>query len=205
MLRPVETADGAVSGARDASVGSEDALVQPDAGAAMDATTANLDAFLVDALPAPDAAPSQDASPRQDASPSPDAGRSDAQPFDSSCGAECCSDNDCTSPPDVDCFMPQGSCTQGTCSYSPYGFVIPPRRCKDDGIQCTADYCDLAGNCIHPYTNIGFPCDDGDPCTTNDRCNDHGCGGTALNCTAPNATCCESMCCPHGCCNGGCC
>src|SRR5262245_11344103 len=52
---------------------------------------------------------------------------------------------------------------------------------------CFDALCDSAGGCIISPTNN--PCDDGDACTTNDRCQDFFCqGGTALECS-PCETC----------------
>jgi cysteine-rich repeat protein len=45
--------------------------------------------------------------------------------------------------------------------------------CIDDGNICTDDTCDGAGTCLH--TNNTVPCDDGDYCTTSDRCSNGEC------------------------------
>jgi len=53
---------------------------------------------------------------------------------------------------------------------------------------CFDAQCDSAGGCIISPTNN--PCDDGDACTTNDRCQDFFCaGGTAVECGSPCETC----------------
>lgn len=52
----------------------------------------------------------------------------------------------------------------------------------DDGFTCTADFCDAdTGECeTEPLT--GPACDDGDPCTTPDTCENGTCTGTTVTC-----------------------
>src|SRR5262249_54585099 len=60
----------------------------------------------------------------------------------------------------------------------------PPPRCDDDN-PCTDDTCDPSLGCVH--TNNANACDDGDACTTNDRCSEGGClGGPPPNCDDAN-------------------
>lgn len=72
------------------------------------------------------------------------------------------------------------------------------RQC-DDGNGCTDDVCRPNGACVHT-PNIGL-CDDGDTCTSFDRCVGGSCSGTALDCDDRNA-CTEDTCddgeCRHG-------
>jgi hypothetical protein len=105
------------------------------------------------------------------------------------------------------------TCQNGTCVGS-------------NPVQCTAlDQCHDAGTC-DPTTGLcsnppkpnGTACDDGNPCTTNDTCQNGVCTGTPVVCPAPqvcqNGTCvcpsgttlCGSSCCTAGetCQNGAC-
>jgi hypothetical protein len=61
----------------------------------------------------------------------------------------------------------------------------------DDGNVCTADSCDPGtGECIQdPTPYNGGSCDDGDPCTVNDTCDDGTCGGTAKDCSSLDDQC----------------
>jgi hypothetical protein len=61
----------------------------------------------------------------------------------------------------------------------------------DDGNVCTADSCDPeTGECIQdPAPYNGNACDDGDPCTVNDICDDGTCGGTAKDCSSLDDQC----------------
>src|SRR5439155_1450478 len=52
--------------------------------------------------------------------------------------------------------------------------------CTDDGDVCTDDQCDGLGACTHP--NNTAPCDDLNPCTTDDVCSNGACGGTPILC-----------------------
>lgn len=53
--------------------------------------------------------------------------------------------------------------------------------CNDHN-ACTDDSC-ATGTCVH--TPNGAGCDDGDPCTHDDRCSGGGCSGTGYSCSAP--------------------
>ena len=64
---------------------------------------------------------------------------------------------------------------------------MPATACPDDGYQCTSDLCDGKGVCRHAQRS--GPCDDGDPCTSNDSCFGGSCsGGTPVTC-APCLSC----------------
>ena len=60
-----------------------------------------------------------------------------------------------------------------------------PMDC-DDGNPCTADFCDT-GECIVTPGNEGEPCQDDDPCTTNEHCKDGICvaGAVEPQCVSP--------------------
>ncbi len=54
--------------------------------------------------------------------------------------------------------------------------------CTDDGNECTSDVCNGGGNCVHPALNAGTPCDDeGNVCTTNE------CDGEGVCVGLPNS------------------
>jgi len=55
------------------------------------------------------------------------------------------------------------------------------KTCSDDN-DCTADRCDASGECrFDPVADLAA-CDDGDPCTSIDRCREGGCKGLAAAC-----------------------
>jgi hypothetical protein len=64
----------------------------------------------------------------------------------------------------------KSQCSAGQCA------VIELVECDDDN-TCTDDLCVPASGCIHP-SNVA-PCDDGEPCTTDDACSDGTCEGGA--------------------------
>ena len=65
-----------------------------------------------------------------------------------------------------------------TCCLSTCGF----RNC-DDGSPCTSDGCDPATGCTHDPVAGRPACDDGNACTTGDRCSGGRCtGGASLGC-----------------------
>ncbi|MCW5891688.1 MAG: hypothetical protein KIT14_14225 [bacterium] len=77
------------------------------------------------------------------------------------------------------------ACTVDTCD-AQLGCKHTPLSC-DDGNPCTADACNPATGCVH--TNTTAVCDDGDVCTTGDRCGGGVCRpGTPLAC-APGELC----------------
>ena len=63
-------------------------------------------------------------------------------------------------------------CAGGVCAGG------PPLNC-DDGNVCTDDACNPASGCVH--TNNTSTCDDGDTCSTNDRCLDGRCVGQIVD------------------------
>jgi formylglycine-generating enzyme required for sulfatase activity len=78
-------------------------------------------------------------------------------------------------------------CTDGDlCAYSTCGSGSP-RTCSD-GKPCTADACQpVTGACLHTPTTDGVGCDDGNACSTNDKCDSGVCkAGTAANCDDGN-------------------
>ena len=60
-----------------------------------------------------------------------------------------------------------------------------PKNC-DDGNPCTDDFCDAGtGQCY--YVNNNAPCEDGNKCTINDRCENGTCKpGTPKDCSDTN-------------------
>lgn len=122
-------------------------------------------------------------------------GQTCVTPFDcddlSDCTTDGCIAGACTYAPlpDGDGCSDQDGCTEGdTCA----GGVCQPgprapdcRSCADnddceDGDDCSVDFCDL-GRCEREG-GPGEPCDDQDPCTTDDRCSDGRCAGAPLRC-----------------------
>ncbi len=126
------------------------------------------------------------------------------------------SDRVCDAPPATQCFAQLGAClpdaggactyavTSGSCSDglactvsdaclgdggcvgTPTSCVTPPAGgCFQAAGQCQES---LDGGCLYPPVAAGTgTCTDGDPCTTNDRCDgDGGCRGTAVTCTPPD-------------------
>jgi len=67
----------------------------------------------------------------------------------------------------------------------------------DDGNSCTDDYCDSAlVRCFNDPLPPGISCDDGDPCTINDRCVNGNCVGTPKICDDGDP-CTDDFCNPH--------
>jgi hypothetical protein len=82
----------------------------------------------------------------------------------------------------------------------PIDTVPPPRECVsgadcDDDNRCTDELC-LDHVCATTFNAL--PCDDGDPCTADDRCTAGACTGGAMACDDANA------CTTDGCKNGAC-
>ncbi len=65
-----------------------------------------------------------------------------------------------------------------------------PVNCDDDN-ECTDDQCTLLGCVNTPNTD---PCDDGNPCSKNDACNNSSCGGTPYSCPVSNECILSSVC-----------
>ncbi len=79
---------------------------------------------------------------------------------------------------DGDVCTTNDACSGGAC----VGGAAP--NC-DDNNGCTDDSCDPVAGCLH--TNNTAPCNDADPCTTNDACSGGACvGGAAPNCDDAN-------------------
>ncbi|MBM4394083.1 MAG: hypothetical protein FJ087_00155 [Deltaproteobacteria bacterium] len=56
----------------------------------------------------------------------------------------------------------------------------------DDHAYCTIDRCDPGVGCVHEPRPTGDGCDDSDECTSDDRCADGRCAGTAVDCDDGN-------------------
>jgi hypothetical protein len=82
-------------------------------------------------------------------------------------------------------------CQSGTC-------VGPSGDSCDDKNVCTQDWCDPTTGCQHSPVNV--VCDDGDPCTISDHCQEGSCkGGGSLDCSDGNL-CTKDLClAPGGC------
>jgi hypothetical protein len=98
-------------------------------------------------------------------------------------GADVCANGTCEHAGDPCAGAPECAdvCDEGsgTCA-TPAG-----TPCADDGQLCTDDQCDGFGACVH-LDNAAF-CDDGDPCTTGDMCQDGICRpGAPLVCDDHN-------------------
>jgi len=74
-----------------------------------------------------------------------------------------------------DACREEGTCVSGTC-------VPGPDIDCDDENTCTDDHCDPFVGCFH--LNNLLPCDDGDTCTSSDRCWDGQCHGQQMSCGA---------------------
>jgi hypothetical protein len=133
----------------------------------------------------------------------------------------------CTTPPNVACWSTAGTCSGGSCSYTPLGSST---TCNDGDPCTTGDHCNGSGTCIGTavvcttppnvacwstaglcsggacfYTPLSgsTTCDDGDACTSSDHCNGAGtCTGTAMVCSTPPNTACYAA---TGTCSGGSC
>jgi cysteine-rich repeat protein len=60
----------------------------------------------------------------------------------------------------------------------------------DDGVLCTSDICDPSAGCLR-LPNDGLSCDDGNDCTSADRCAGSECRGTAIAGCCAGATDCD--------------
>lgn len=111
----------------------------------------------------------------------------------------CYDGNDCTQdicdPGSTECvFQPTaGPCDDlNPCTVNDYcgsegNCLAGVQKNCDDGLVCTDDSCDPGtGNCIH--TSNFAPCEDGDPCTINDKCANKICQpGQAKDCSDTNS------------------
>ncbi len=130
----------------------------------------------------------------------------------------------CNAPPSQ-CHQSTGTCSNGACSYA----LKSAGSSCDDGNACTSgDACDATGVCAGTSTacatppsqcyqptgtcansscsyapkTAGSPCDDGNACTTHDRCDGAGaCVVTVVSCNTPPTQCYQ----PTGTCSGGTC
>ena len=89
---------------------------------------------------------------------------------------------------DGDACTTGDACADGTC----VGGTGPD--CDDQNL-CTDDSCDPEGGCRH--ANNSLPCDDGNACTTVDKCTDGECVGTGADCDDENP-CTDDGCDPKG-------
>ena len=99
---------------------------------------------------------------------------------------------------DSDYCTVNDTCSEGLC-------MGEDRECPDDN-TCTRDICDSdLQMCTHPPETTGTLCDDGNPCTTNDRCSDTGrCSGNGVKSCDDNNICTDDSCDPstaEGCVN----
>jgi len=109
-------------------------------------------------------------------------GHPDCDDPDTCLGGSC---NENLSPPGTLCNggLDQGECDNpDTCNAA--GACQANNKvgaCTNDGNQCTNDVC-AGGNCTHPPSPAGTPCDDGVGCTSGDQCSGGTCAGTAPDC-----------------------
>jgi hypothetical protein len=109
----------------------------------------------------------------------------------------CGSDADCDALDDGDLCNGTLLCISGQCRVNPTTVV----SCQEDSTGCTAVSCDAAtGSCFYDLIATGLPCNDGDACTADDRCDAVGlCGGSAVGCADDDA-CTHDLCDPsYGC------
>jgi hypothetical protein len=64
---------------------------------------------------------------------------------------------------------------------------IPVQRSCEDQNGCTSDACDPSTGCVHQPTNENAPCNDGNPCTFQTRCQGGVCTGGLCDEGAPCA------------------
>ncbi len=102
------------------------------------------------------------------------------------CTAETCAGG-CASTPltgapctDGDPCTPVDRCASGICAGG------GSASCPSDGDPCTADACVKGAGCVYLPGNPGAACDDGSACTTDDRCAQGSCVGSAKTCPAGN-------------------
>ncbi len=71
--------------------------------------------------------------------------------------------------------------------------AVDEKSCNDDD-ACTDDVCDPVEGCLNTYNDD--PCNDGNPCTNQDKCTVGACQGSFLQCTDGNA-CTDDSCDPQ--------
>ncbi len=81
-------------------------------------------------------------------------------------------------------------CGDGGCNSD---FVCSEADDCDDHDDCTEDLC-AAGICQHEALPEFTLCDDNNPCTVNDRCQDGHCQGTAVDCSSLDGECVYGFC-----------
>jgi hypothetical protein len=100
------------------------------------------------------------------------------------CTADSCENGLCVHAPLAGACNDGNACTQGDVCEA--GKCIPGAQAGcDDAEPCTTDSCDPKTGCVH-FLNTA-PCDDGNLCTTGDKCDKGKCGGgTPLACNDSN-------------------
>lgn len=112
----------------------------------------------------------------------------------SPCVENICEDHFCVERDTTDECDDGDACTDGDRCVN--GECAPgvPVNCDDDN-ECTEDVCLSLVGCVHANNTAG--CDDGDACTTNDRCFDGMCvGGADVDCDDGNV-CTDDICVPQ--------
>jgi hypothetical protein len=100
----------------------------------------------------------------------------------------------CSPDPSDHCLL-NGTCRSGACvGATEVVCPLPQGQCRVRG-TCDPE----TGGCGMAYAANNASCDDGDPCTQNDRCTNGLCAGTTMLCNAPPAcrtttTCSEGQC-----------
>jgi len=91
------------------------------------------------------------------------------------------------------------TCQDGVCVGGNPIVCTASDQCHDAGVCNPA-----TGQCSNPAKSNGVSCNDGNPCTTNDRCQNGVCTGTQMICTLANATstCSAGICVMTGCNSG---
>lgn len=98
----------------------------------------------------------------------------------------CCVNCQWKTCPDVGCNS-EGECVNGECEYR-------YTNCTHLNTQCTQYSCTSSG-CLGQNL-IDTPCDDGNPCTLDDRCSNGVCSGTPIVCDSVLDDCIEGVCNP---------
>ncbi|MBL8128900.1 MAG: hypothetical protein JNM64_14780, partial [Chloroflexia bacterium] len=87
------------------------------------------------------------------------------------------------------------ACEDGRCVIDPTIVCTAQDQCHEAGV------CDpRTGACTNPAKANGVPCDDGDPCTIDDACQDGACRGTPKDCSAEGDICNDGVCRADGTC-----
>ncbi|MFT5433153.1 MAG: hypothetical protein ACI9OJ_003858, partial [Myxococcota bacterium] len=108
----------------------------------------------------------------------PTSGACETSPLED--GTECDDGNACTG---------VGSCATNAC------LAGQPIACDDDGDSCTIESCDVTLGCQHIPAPDGASCNDGFPCTSNEKCNEGACeGGLPTVCAADGDPCTDESC-----------